>query len=154
MPTLPGSAWPEAGRKIEEKEQDGVLDRKKLAVIHIVKKELGASDQEYRDTLEKVAGVRSARDLDDAGFQRLMRYFARSGHYRASREGITFRQRMYIKHLVDDLAWDANHYANFLKKYYKTGETETLSKTEAGKVIESLKHILAGRRKLEGEGQQ
>ena len=61
---------------------------------------------------------------------------------------------MYIKHLVDDLAWDANHYANFLKKYYKTGETGTLSKTEAGKVIESLKHILAGRRKLEGEGQQ
>ncbi|MHB8989836.1 MAG: phage protein GemA/Gp16 family protein [Desulfobulbia bacterium] len=154
MPTLPGSAWPEAGRKIEEKEQNGVLDHKKLAVIHIVKKELGASDEEYRDTLEKVAGVRSAKDLDDAGFQRLMRYFARSGHYRASREGITFRQRMYIKHLVEDLAWDPNHYANFLKKYYKTGETGTLSKTEASKVIESLKHILAGRRKWEGEGPQ
>ena len=145
MPTLPGSAWPEASRKIEEKEQDPVLDHKKLAVIHIVKKELGVSDAEYRDTLEKVAGVRSARDLDDAGFQKLMRSFARSGHYRASREGITFRQRMYIKHLVEDLAWDPNHYANFLKKYYKTAGTGALSKKEASKVIESLKHILAGR---------
>jgi hypothetical protein len=128
-----------------------VLDHKKLAVIHIVKKELGASDEEYRDTLEKVAGVRSAKDLDDAGFQRLMRYFARSGHYRADREGITFRQRMYIKHLVEDLAWDATHCANFLKKYYKTAELDTLSKKEAGKVIESLKHILAGRKKWEGK---
>lgn len=124
-----------------------MLDHKKLAVIHIVKKELGVSDQEYRDTLEKVAGVRSARDLDEAGFQRLMRYFARSRHYRANPEGITFRQRMYIKHLVDDLAWNAAHYTNFLKKYYKTAETETLSKKEAGKVIESLKHILAGRKR-------
>ena len=131
-----------------------MLDHKKLAVIHIVKNELGVSDQEYRATLEKVAGVRSAKDLDDAGFQKLMRYFARSGHYRASREGITFRQRMYIKHLVEDLAWDATHCANFLKKYYKTSELGTLSKTEASKVIESLKHILAGRKKWEGEGQQ
>ena len=122
-----------------------MLDHKKLAVIHIVKKELGASDEEYRDTLERIAGVRSAKDLDEAGFQRLMRYFTRSGHYRTNREGITFRQRMYIKHLVEDLAWDPAHYANFLKKYYKTAEIETLSKKEGSKVIESLKHILAGR---------
>jgi hypothetical protein len=128
-----------------------MLDHKKLAVIHIVKKELQVSDQEYRDTMEKVAGVRSAKDLDEPGFQRLMRYFARSTHYRASREGITFRQRMYIKHLLEDLAWDSLHCANFLKKYYKTSNIGTLSKTEASKVIESLKHILAGRQKMEGQ---
>jgi hypothetical protein len=128
-----------------------VLDQKKLAVIHIVKKELGVSDREYRDTLEKVAGVRSAKDLDDQGFGMLMRYFARSRHYRADREGITFRQRMYIKHLVEDLGWDAAHCANFLKKYYKTSAMEALSKKEASKVIESLKHILAGRRQWEGK---
>ena len=122
-----------------------MLDHKKLAVIHIVKKELAVSEEEYRATLEKVAGVRSAKDLDETGFQRLMRYFARSGHYRSLPEGITFRQRMYIKHLVEDLAWDATHCANFLKKYYKTSELGTLSKKEASKVIESLKHILAGR---------
>ena len=124
-----------------------MLDHKKLAVIHIVKKELAVSDQEYRDTMEKVAGVRSAKELDDAGFQRLMRYFARSDHYRSRQEGITFRQRMYIKHLMEDLAWDATHCANFLKKYYKTADIGTLSKKEGSKVIESLKHILAGREK-------
>jgi len=33
-----------------------MLDRKKLAVIHITQKELGLSDKEYRDTLEQVTG--------------------------------------------------------------------------------------------------
>jgi len=33
-----------------------VLDKKKLAVIHIVKRELGFSDQEYRNFLEKSCG--------------------------------------------------------------------------------------------------
>ncbi|OGR00071.1 MAG: hypothetical protein A2505_05450 [Deltaproteobacteria bacterium RIFOXYD12_FULL_55_16] len=131
-----------------------MLDQKKLAVIHIVKKELGISDEEYRATLEKIAGVRSARELDNQGFQRLMRYFAGSRHYRQSLTGITFRQKMYIKHLLADLAWDATHYLNFLKKYYKTSEQGTLSRKEAGKVIESLKHILAGHEKQGGQGQQ
>ncbi|MFN2366550.1 MAG: phage protein GemA/Gp16 family protein [Desulfurivibrionaceae bacterium] len=60
-----------------------MLDRAKLAVIHITVKELGLSDWEYRDTLEKVTGVRSSRDLDAAAFRKLMRYFARSKDYRS-----------------------------------------------------------------------
>ncbi|HSR36535.1 MAG TPA: phage protein GemA/Gp16 family protein, partial [Desulfurivibrionaceae bacterium] len=61
-----------------------MLDQKKLAVIHIVKKELGLSDQEYRDSLEKITGVRSAKELDEAGFRILMRHFAKSRHYRVN----------------------------------------------------------------------
>ncbi|MGV1097942.1 phage protein GemA/Gp16 family protein [Thiovibrio sp. JS02] len=122
-----------------------MIDQKKLAVIHIVKKELNLSDEEYRDSLEKITGVRSAKELDEASFRKLMRYFARSRHYRAHREGITFRQKMYIKHLADDLDWDAGHLTNFLKKYYKSPAVDALGKKEASKVIESLKHILANR---------
>ncbi|HEB50359.1 MAG TPA: regulatory protein GemA [Desulfobulbus sp.] len=118
------------------------LDRKKLAVIHIVKRELGLSDEEYRDILEQVTGVRSARDLDEAGFRRLMRRFARSRHYRSSRDGITFRQKLYIRHLVRDLGWDERHFTNFLKKYYHQDTIDTMSRKEAGKLIESLKNIL------------
>ena len=33
-----------------------MIDQKKLAVIHFVKKELGLTDQEYRDILEEMAG--------------------------------------------------------------------------------------------------
>lgn len=129
-----------------------MLDAKKLAVIHIVKKELGISDEYYRATLEKVSGVSSAKDLDQTGFRKLMRYFAASRHYRQSLDGITFRQKMYIRHLLADLSWDAGHYANFLRKYYKTLNQDSLSRKEASRLIESLKHIKAGQAiKTEGK---
>ncbi len=118
------------------------IDSKKLAVIHIVKKELGLTDREYRDRLEKLAGVRSARDLDDAGFSKLMNYFVRSRHYKANKESITFRQRMYIMDLRAMLGWKEVHFVNFLKKYYRKSDIRDLSKKEATKVIISLKNIL------------
>ena len=123
-----------------------VLDRKKLAVIHIVKRELALSDDEYRDLLQRETGVRSAKNLDETGFRRLMRSFAASKHYRINQYGLTFRQKLFIKHLVDDLNWDGQHFRNFLHKYYKRTEVDKLTKKEASKVIESLKNILKGKR--------
>ena len=122
-----------------------MLDHKKLAVIHIVEKELGLADQEYRDALEKITGGRSAKELDEAGFRKLMRHFARSRHYRVNAQGLTFRQQLFIKHLVTDLGWDQTHFRNFLRKYYRQETITTLSRREASKVIESLKQILAHR---------
>jgi hypothetical protein len=122
------------------------MDKKKLAVIHIVKRELGLTDQEYRDILEKTAGVRSAKDLDDNGFRRLMHYFVRSRHYRNSRDSITLRQKMYIDYLREEAGWTPDHFMNFLKKYYKKSDLGLFSKKEAGKVIESLKNIIRHRK--------
>jgi hypothetical protein len=125
------------------------LDKKKLAVIHIVKRELGLSDLEYRDQLEKVTGVRSATNLDERGFRKLMNYFARSKYYRANQNGITFRQKMYIKGLKDQLDWDERHFMNFLRKYYSKSDVDTLTRKKAIKVIESLKNVLEHQRKKE-----
>jgi len=122
-----------------------MLDHKKLAIIHIVKKELGLSDQEYRDALEKITGVRSAKELDEAGFRTLMRQFAKSRHYRVNAKGLTFRQQLFIKHLVADLGWEQDHFRNFLRKYYHQETVTNLSRSEASKVIESLKQILGHR---------
>lgn len=118
------------------------LDKNKLAAVHIVKRELGLSDREYRDQLEKITGVRSAKDLDEPGFRRLMNYFVRSRYYRGRQEGMTFRQKMYIKGLKERLNWNEAHFVNFLKKYYKKSDINVLSKKEAAKVIESLKNVL------------
>ncbi len=119
-----------------------MIDDKKLAVIHIVKKELDISDQQYCDDLEKVTGVRSAKDLDEPGFRKLMNYFARSKYYRAKKNGLTFRQKMYLKSLKDQLNWNEWHFTNFLKKYYKKATIESLTRKEAGKVIKSLQNII------------
>lgn len=119
-----------------------MLDKKKLAAIHIVKRELGLSDRQYRDRLERITGVRSAKDLDDRGFRKLMTYFVRSRYFRDRREGVTFRQKMYIRGLQEQLNWDETHFVNFLKKYYKKSDIHTFSRKEAAKVIESLKNVL------------
>lgn len=121
------------------------LDHKKLAVIHIVKRDLNLGDEEYRDLLEQAAGVRSARDLDNEGFRRLMRAFARSKHFQTTPDGLTIRQKLFIQHLAEDLGWDPDHLGNFLKKYYKKGRVEALTKKEASKVINGLKSILAAK---------
>ena len=118
-----------------------MIDHKKLAVIHIVKRELGFSDDEYRDFLEKSCGVRSAKELDELSFRRLMRDFAKSRHYRLNSEGLTIRQKLYILHLVEELGWSSNHFNNFLYKYYHKSDIDSCSKEEASKVIESLKQV-------------
>ena len=118
------------------------MDRKKLAVIHIVKKELGLSDEEYRDILQTYAGVRSAKDLDDKGFRKLMHHFVRSRHYRSSKNIITLRQKLYIKHLVTEAGWDEQHFVNFIRKYYKKSTLGNFTKREASNLIESLKNVI------------
>ena len=92
------------------------MDHKKLAVIHIVKRELCLSDDEYRDILERETGVRSAKDLDEKGFTRLMRYFAGSDYYRANRFGLTLKQKLFIKHLLTKLGWEPPALQKLLKQ--------------------------------------
>jgi hypothetical protein len=117
------------------------LDKNKLAVIHIVKKELGLSDEEYRDRLENITGVRSAKLLDERGFRILMNYFARSKYYRITQKGLTFRQKMYIKSLKEQLHWTEPHFVNFLRKYYKKSDIHTFTRKEGSRLIESLKNV-------------
>ena len=117
------------------------LDRKKLALIHIVKKELKLDDAEYRGILGRVAGVRSARDLDEAGFRKLMRFFVRSDFYQANAQGMTLKQKLFVKALAREMGWDRAHLRNFIRKYYQREGLDALDRKEASKLIESLKAI-------------
>ena len=127
------------------------MDRKKLAVIHIVKKELSLSDEEYRNILERVAGVRSSRDLTDSQFHKLMRYFVRTMHYRVTGKGITLRQKYYIKQLKKDLGWDDSHFQNYINKYFHNRDLETYSRHDASNLIVALNTILRSHRPASGE---
>jgi len=117
------------------------ISPKKLALIHIVKKELGLEEKEYRRVLWLVAGVRSARDLDEAGFRKLTRYFVRSDYFRANALGLTLKQKLYAKSLASDLGWEADHLRNFIRKYYRREGLDALDRKQASKLIESLKAI-------------
>lgn len=117
------------------------LDRKKLALIHIVKKELGLGDRAYRAVLRRAAGVESAKDLDEAGFRTLMRFFVRSDYYRANAFGMTLKQKMFIKALASQLGWEPSHLTNFIRKYYQKPDLDHMDRRDASKLIESLKAI-------------
>lgn len=117
------------------------MDRKKLALIHIVKNELNLRDAQYRAILQEAAGVKSAKDLDEEKFRRLMNYFVRSKHYRINPDGLTIRQKLFIKYLAQQLDWSRAHLKNFIRKYYGKTEVNKLTKKEAIGVIESLKSI-------------
>jgi len=119
----------------------GGIDRKKLALIHIVKKELGIGDEDYRCVLKRIAGVESAKDLDEAGFRKMMRFFVRSDYFRANSFGMTLKQKMFIKALAGDLGWDPAHLTNFIRKYYQRDGLDALDRKDASKLIESLKAI-------------
>ncbi len=118
------------------------MDRKNLATIHIVKRELGLSDEEYRDILRREAGVESAKDLTDESFRRLMRFMVRSRYYRLNRNGLTLRQKLYIDHLQQTLGWTDEHLANFLHKYFKREGVKALTRAEASKTILALEHMV------------
>jgi len=120
----------------------GFMDKKKLAVIHIVKRELSLSDDEYRNTLERIAGVRSAKDLTDDQFHKLMRYFVRTRHYRVANKGITLRQKYYLRQLKERLQWDDSHFQNYIHKYFYNRDLSTYSRHDASNLIIALKSIL------------
>lgn len=125
----------------EDKSKDKKIDKKKLALIHIVKKELQLSEAQYRKLLQEVVGVKSAKELDEEQFRKLMKFLVRSEHYLLNELGLTIKQKLYVDYLIKQLGWDKEHLLNFIQKYYHKPDLIQLSKTEAIKLIESLKNI-------------
>lgn len=114
---------------------------KKIALIHKIKNDLKISDSEYRDILLKSAGVSSSKELDEAGFKKVMKYFSTTDFYKKNSLSITLKQKMYIKHLGNSLKWETSHLENYIKKYYHK-DVEQLSKKEASNLIIGLSKIL------------
>ena len=119
-----------------------MIDRKKIALIHIVKKELNLTDEAYRAFLQEAVGVQSSKDLDDEKFRVLMNYFVRSKHYRVNPWGLTIKQKIYVKDLAGELGWDGEHLNHFIHKYYHKESLEKLTRREGIKLIESLKNVM------------
>ena len=124
------------------------LDQRHMAKLHIAKKELGLEDDEYRDALEANAGVRSAKDLDAAGFKRVMQYFESIGMPKSGAKPVrdphelpTSWQLKKMQHLYTDLGWhDSTRQRGFNER--QCGKPWPQTRREANKVIEGLKAML------------
>jgi len=67
----------------------------KLSLIHVAKKQLALSEEDYRQILDQAAGVASARELSPGGFEAVMDRFEQLGFESTStRRGYGHRRCM------------------------------------------------------------
>jgi hypothetical protein len=137
-----------------------MLSRGQIKLIHLAKDRLNLPYEEYKEVLELYGGVSSSKDLDAEGFFSVMEFFremgfqGRGGHVfdppsapvkepGKLLEMVTPGQRALIGHLEKDLGWSENplRLENFLAKRF--GIKKIRTKSQAMKVIEALKAILA-----------
>jgi len=118
------------------------------SVIHVARHQLQMADGDYRALLQRVAGVSSSVDLDDAGFTAVMAEFERLGFRNtkgraqpAHRDGMATpaqigKIRALFKGYVgvdDDL-----RLARWLEKKFHVSHVNFLPGDRAGKVIAVL----------------
>ena len=127
--------------------------RKCLAKIHIAKKELALSDEDYRDLINAtVPGKGSAADLDDGQLQLLLdRLYALGWRPRLPRNrerplpATVWKARklwlqLYEQGAVRSPQWTA--LARFAKRMTGVGDLRRLTGRQAAIVIEALKQWL------------
>lgn len=129
--------------------------QKNLAKIHIAKKDLGLTDDAYRDVLRNITGKDSSAKLTDNQALRVLRYFESRG-FRPKKQrslpGMTVPTDPQSKKIR--ALWITLHKAGvvkngtdlamlaFVKRMVKRDRLEWCSIEEKNKVIEALKDWL------------
>ena len=123
-----------------------MINNKQKAILHIAKAQLGLSEEQYREILKAQGGAESSVQLDDFGFEKVLRFFGKMGFKkkRATRrvaptDFATEGQRKVLYHLMEDLGWWTSRLLGFIKKMTGKEHVEQLSGREAQRVIEALK---------------
>jgi phage gp16-like protein len=125
-----------------------------LAQIHIAKKDLKLSDDEYRDLMATICGKNSAADLDVTGLRRFLDHL---GKCRAAMKGgatkvrrklspragkiYSLWQQLADAKLVEQRAFSALE--AWVKVQTGVDKLEWLNEAQAGQCIEQLKKWLA-----------
>lgn len=130
------------------------LPAKKIGVVHVARKQLGLADADYRAILAGRAGVDSAADLDQAGFDSVMAYFTALG-FRSDWTKRTFGERRGMAtpaqvDLVRSL-WAAYHGPDereaalngWLARYHKVSALRFVTRAKAQAVVTALKAMAA-----------
>jgi len=128
------------------------IGRKQLAVIHMAVAELKLDDPTYRDVLARFAGVTSAKDLDNRGFDAVMAYFTALG-FRSTWTQRTFGRRPgmaspkqidLIRELWRDWSGtdDEANLGRWLDRSFHVSALRFLDRTGADKAINGLRAML------------
>ncbi len=125
----------------------------------MAKRELALDDDIYRDILEAETGVRSCKDLDQEGVERVLKRFKELGFkartYPSKRdrkkrsrdplpqnviELMTYEQKLKLDHLRHDMHLTRAGYRNLCVR--TIGKSRPATVQEAQKMIEAMKAML------------
>ncbi len=134
-----------------------------IRLIHVAKRELSLDDDTYRDILHAQAGVRSCKDLDRDGVDKVLNRFKELGfklrkypsrkerqqrkkknHYPDNvYELMTFEQKLKLDHLKHDLHLTWLGYQNLCSR--TIGRKRPVTIQNAQKMIECMKAMVKRR---------
>lgn len=126
------------------------LTSDQLKLIHVARRQLAMDEADYRQLLERVAGVRSARDLDGPGFDAAMHELRRLGFkgtdgvVQGHRLGMaTPAQQSLILRLWKRLTGtkDKRKLGRWLDRRFHVADLRFLESGVASKVIVALERI-------------
>ncbi|MBP5997443.1 MAG: regulatory protein GemA [Azonexus sp.] len=131
-----------------------MIDQKKLALVHLAKKNLAMHDDDYRALLRRAGGVDSAKDLDPQGFAAVMVEFGKLGFestaasekrkepQRASGHA-TYAQCSYIRRLWQDYKGEDDEpgLRRWLQHKFKVSHPRFLDADTVRKVIFALQNF-------------
>ncbi len=130
------------------------LARSQIAVVHVAKKQLGLTDDDYRAVLSRFGGVDSTADLNLEGFENVMRRIAALG-FKSDWTKRTFGERrdMASPSQVEFIRalWQKFHGPDekelalnaWLCRFHKVDALRFVSANKAGAVITALKRMAA-----------
>lgn len=134
------------------------LARSKLSLLHIAKRDLALSDDDYRAILSRIAGVESAGDLTELGFHRVIGHFTELG-FKSTWTRRTYGNRagMASPAQVDLIRSLWRQYAGrdddaglnaWLARFHHVSALRFVSADKAGAVITALKRMADRSRSL------
>lgn len=131
------------------------ITKKQTALLHVAKRDLGLSDDDYRAILARYGKAESAADLDVAGFNHVMRYLTACG-FRSTwtKRTYGYRPTMATPPQVDIIRslWakfrgaddpDDIELNKWLGRFQKVGALRFVDNKKAAKVISALKAMVA-----------
>lgn len=134
------------------------LSAKKIALLHIARKQLGLSEEDYRAILLRCGGVESSADLDYFGFERVIAHMTALG-FRSTWNTRTFGNRpgMATPPQIDHMRelWaefrggpdEGDATLNvWLTKYQKIGALRFVTREKASAIICALRNMAARKR--------
>ncbi len=133
-----------------------MLSKNRLSLLRVAKARLALGEEDYRDLLERFGGARSARELDDRGFDAVMERFrdlgftsdARKRSY-GDRIGMaTPAQVAKIRALWLESVENPTEPAllHWLERFHHVSSLRFLTAEKTSKVITGLKAMAAARK--------